>query len=432
MLRFLKRLPPGRLIALGFAAVILIGSLLLYLPCSVRDGTELRYIDALYTSASAVCVTGLATVDAGTTFSPLGQVFLALLIQVGGLGVTVIGAGIILAMGRRISLKDRMIVRESMNLVTGRGVVRLIKSVFQITLLVELAGAVLSYLVFSRNYPPLQAVWISLFHSIAAFNNAGFDILGNFQSLYAYRDNLLLNLTTCSLIILGGIGFLVLREIWQEKFRWKRFSLHTKVVLTVTGGLIAGGMLLLRFTENIPWLGALFYSVSARTAGFSSYPLSSFSHAGLFLLIVLMVIGASPGSTGGGIKTTTFFTLLQGIKASASGTSEEAYHYTLPVGVFRKAAVITLIALGVIAGGTFGMLIMEPELPFLDLLFEAASAFGTVGLSTGITPGLCAGSKLLSIAMMYIGRIGPLTIASLWYFTTGERTRYPAGSISIG
>ena len=432
MLTFIKKQSPARIIALGFVLVILIGSGLLILPCSVRGGVTLRYIDALYTSASAVCVTGLISVDVADTFTPLGQFFVGALIQIGGLGVTAMGAGVILAVGKKVNLKGRQIIREAMNLDSGKGVVRFIKSVFFTTIAFELTGALLSFIVFVQDFPPLKALGISLFHSVAAFNNSGFDILGNMQSLTAYRDNVMLNLVTCALIIFGGIGFLVIREVLDKRFRWRRFSMHTKVVLSVSGVLIVVGALLLKLTENISWLGAFFQSVSARTAGFATYSLGSFSNAGLLVMLVLMFIGASPGSTGGGIKTTTLFVLLQGIKSAATNKSEKGFHYAVPADAFRKAAVITLIAFGLVITGTFALVSLEPGVPFRDALFEIVSAFGTVGLSTGITPGLCDASKLLSIVIMYIGRLGPLTIASLWYFSHGERVWYPDGNIAIG
>ncbi len=432
MLKLIKSQPPARIIAFGFVLVILLGSGLLMLPCSVRNGVELRYIDALYMSTSAVCVTGLISVDVGDTFTPLGQFFLAVLIQTGGLGVTCIGAGVIVAMRRRVNLKGRNVIREAMNLNTGKGIVKFIKSVFLTTLSFELVGAALSFIVFIKDYPPLRAIGISLFHSIAAFNNSGFDVLGNFQSLIPYQNNVLLNLVTCGLVVFGGIGFLVIRELIEKRLCWRKLSMHTKVVLTVSAALIAIGTLLIKLTENVTWLGAFFSSVSARTAGFATYPLGEFTNAGLSVIALLMFIGASPGSTGGGIKTSTLFVLFQGIKSAATNKSEKAFHYAVPATAFRKAAVITLIGLSIISVGTYLMTAMEPQISFIDALFEVTSAFGTVGLTTGITTELCLGSKLLSIVIMYIGRLGPLTIASLWYFTKGERVSYPDGNIAIG
>lgn len=425
-------LSPARILALGFAGLILLGSLLLSLPCCVRPGVQVSYLDILYTAVSAVCVTGLVVVDVADTFTALGQWLVGLLIQIGGLGVATVGAGVILMMGKKVSQQERTLIREAMNLDSGKGVIRFIKSVFFTTLIFEGLGTALSYPVFARNYPPLRALGVSLFHAVASFNNAGFDILGSMQNLIPYRDDVLLNLVTCLLIFFGGIGFLVIREMLEKRLRWRRFSMHTKVVLSVSLTLTAAGALLLWLTEDMSFLSALFHSVSARTAGFSTVPLGTFSNAGLLVIMLLMVIGASPGSTGGGVKTSTFFALLAGIRASATNTSEKAFHYALPREAFRKAAVIMLLALGAIGGSAFLMAAMEPELPLRDILFEMASAFGTVGLSTGITPRLSPGSKMLSMGMMFIGRLGPMTIASLWYFSRGEHIHYPEGNIAIG
>ncbi len=432
MNHILKRLSPVRIIALGFAFAILLGSVLLMMPFSVRDGVELHYIDALYTSTSAICVTGLIAVDAGDTFTPVGQFILAALIQIGGLGVTTIGAGLILALGRRMDIKGRTVIKEAVNLDSGKGIVTLVKNIFITTVIFEVTGALLSFTVFVQDYPVWQALGISFFHSIAAFNNSGFDILGNFQNLIPYRDNVMLNLITCGLIFFGGIGFLVIREIWTKKFRWKKYSMHAKVVLSFSIALILIGGVLIKLTEDVTWMGAFFHSVSARTAGFSTYPLGTFSNSGLLVLTVLMFVGASPGSTGGGIKTSTLFVLFQGIKSAATNKAEKGFHYSVPKDAFKKAAVITLLALGVVTVGTYLFTVMEPEVGLMDALFEITSAFGTVGLSTGITPDLGVGAKLLSILTMYIGRLGPLTVASLWYFSRGERVRFPDGNIAIG
>ncbi len=432
MLKRIFKLSPARIIALGFALVILLGSVLLILPCSVQDGVEVRYIDTLYTSTSAVCVTGLIAIDAGDTFTPLGQFFLAALIQIGGLGVTSVGAGIILAVGKKVNLKGRVLIQEASNLDSGKGTVKFIKDVFLLTVVIELAGAALSFLVFIEDYPPLKALGISLFHSVAAFNNSGFDILGNYQNLIPYRDDVLLNLITCGLIFLGGIGFLVIKEVIRKRGNWKKLSMHSKVVISVSLVLIVVGALLIKLTEDVTWLGAFFHSVSARTAGFSTYPLGEFSQAGLLVITALMFIGASPGSTGGGIKTSTFFVLLQGIKASATNKSERAFKYTIPKDAFKKASIITFLALGVVLASTYLLMVFEPDLPLVDALFEMTSAFGTVGLSTGITTSLGVPAKLLSVLVMYIGRLGPLTVATLWYFSKGERAEYPEGNIAIG
>ncbi len=307
-----RRLSPGRILALGFAGVILLGTILLLLPVSANPGIVIRPVDALFTSTSAVCVTGLISIDTADHFGLFGRIVVGLLIQIGGLGITSIGVAFILLSHKRVGLKERILVRESLNLNTLQGMVRLVESIMLVTLCFESLGVILNYIVFSRDYPPLSALGISAFHSVAAFNNAGFDILGGYRNLIPYRDNVLLNLTTCGLIIFGGLGFYSIREMWQKR-NWRNLSMNTKIVVTMTISLLAIGTVLLKLTDNVTWLGAFFQSTSARTAGFSTYSIGEFTAAGQFILIVLMFIGASPGSTGGGIKTTTAFTILKSV-----------------------------------------------------------------------------------------------------------------------
>ena len=431
MTEHLRKLSPGRIVVLGFAFVILTGSLILWLPISANEGVDVSNIDALFTSTSAVCVTGLIAVDTADTFNVFGRTVVALLIQVGGLGVTCVGVGVILLAGKKIGIHGRVLIRDSMNLTTVKGVVRLVEAILFMTLLFEGAGALLSFLVFSKDYPPLDALGISVFHSVAAFNNSGFDILGGLKNLIPYQSNVLLNLTTCGLIIFGGLGFLVIREIW-EKHSWRKFSLHTKVVIATTIALLAAGTVLLKMTEDITWLGALFQSTSARTAGFSTYPIGAFSNAGLFVLAVLMFLGASPGSTGGGIKTTTTFVLMKSMFSAATNRHCSAFKRRIPTEVVSQAFLIAILALAVVCVQTFLMCIAEPELDFMKLLFETVSAFGTVGLSTGITPDLNAGAKLILITTMFIGRLGPLTMATVWSFKPKAAAWYSEESITIG
>lgn len=431
MIRFLKKQPPGRLIALGFAAVILIGSALLMLPISIRPGVEVAYIDALFTSTSAVCVTGLIAVDAYDNFTVFGQAVLAGLIQIGGLGVTSVGVGLILAAGRRVSIKGRSLVKEALNVDSFQGMVRLIQWVLKVTLCFEGAGAVLSFLTFSQDYPLPRALWTSVFHSIAAFNNSGFDILGGMQNLIPYQSDVLLNLVTCALIIFGGLGFLVMLDI-RRAGSFRKLTFHSKVVITTTAALLAVGTLLLKATEDMTWLGAFFHSVSARTAGFSTYSMGELTNAGLFTLILLMFIGASPGSTGGGIKTTTFFALMQQVRAVFTKKKPGGFHRTLPGEAIDKAGVIALLSVVVVCVGTFLLCVLEPELDFVRLLFEEVSAFGTVGLSTGITPDLSVASKLVLILTMYIGRLGAFTLFSLWIDRPDPSIRYTEEMITIG
>ena len=430
-MKLLKKISPGRIIVLGFFSVIVIGTILLKLPISIRDGVTVSWVDALFTSTSAVCVTGLIAIDTADTFTVFGRAVVALLIQVGGLGVTSVGVGFILLMGKKVGIKERVLIKESMNLDSMKGLVKLIKSVLLLTLSFEVVGVILSYLVFSQDYKPLDALGISIFHSIAAFNNSGFDILGGLQNLIPYQSNVLLNLTTCGLIIFGGLGFLVIKEIIAVR-NFKKFSLHTKVVLTVTPILLIAGTLLLKATEDISWLGAFFFSTSARTAGFSTYPLGEFTNAGLFTLTILMFIGASPGSTGGGIKTTTIFTLIKSIYSTSTNKNCVAYKRKIPSPVVFKAFNLFVLAIMVVCIGTFLLSILEPDSTFIQLLFEVTSAFGTVGLSTGITPDLKDLSKIIVTIIMFIGRLGPMTMASIWLVKEQPNACYSEEAVIIG
>lgn len=427
----LKHISPGRLIVLGFFMVIMIGAFLLMSPFSRRSGVDVSFVDALFTSTSAVCVTGLIAIDTADTFNLFGKTVVAMLIQIGGLGVTSIGVGLILLIGRNVGIKQRMLVKEALNLTSMKGIVKLIKAVIIMTISFEIVGAILSYIVFSKDYKPLDAVGISIFHSIAAFNNSGFDILGNFQNLSSYRDNILLNLVTCGLIIFGGLGFLTIKEI-IEKHSFEKFSLHTKIVITMTGALLIIGTILLRFTENISWLTAFFYSTSARTAGFSTAPLSGFTSAGLFTLVILMFIGASPGSTGGGIKTTTFFAIIKNVYSASTNKHCVAFKRELSKNTIAKASIIATLSLTLVVVDTFVLSIIEPEFSFMQILFEVTSAFGTVGLSTGITPSLSDLSKLIITLTMFIGRLGPLTMATIWTFKPTSHVHYLEEDITIG
>lgn len=427
----LGRIRPGLVIVLGFMLVILLGTALLLLPVSIQDCVSLSVVDALFTSTSAVCVTGLLVVDTAETFTVFGRAVVALLIQIGGLGVSSIGVGIILMMRRHIGFKERFLVKEGLNLDSPRGAVRLVRAVLLMTLCIELAGMGLSYIVFSQDYPPLAALGISAFHAVAAFNNSGFDILGGMTNLIPYQGDILLNLTTSALVILGGMGFLVLLDVLRKR-SFRAYTLHTKIVLVMTGILLAAGTVLIWALDDISWLGAFFTSMSARTAGFSTFPLGEFSSAGLFVVTVLMFIGASPGSTGGGIKTTTFFALLTATYAIAANKHAAAFKRTIPRDTLYKAFVVTTLALGLCCLVVLLLCVLEPALPFEALLFEAVSAFGTVGLSTGITPGLSDASKLLLTLTMYVGRLGPLTVASLLTFRALPSMHYSEEPIPIG
>ena len=430
-INFLKKQPPGRLIAMGFAFVILTGAVVLVLPVSVWPDAEVSFVDALFTSTSAVCVTGLIAIDVADHFTPYGQAVVAVLIQIGGLGVTSVGVGLILAAGKRVSIRGRLLAKEALNVDSFQGIVKLVRAVLFMTLFFETLGAVLSFIVFIQDYPPLRALGISVFHSIAAFNNSGFDILGGLRNLIPYQDNILLNLTTAGLIIFGGIGFLVILDVMKQK-RFKKLTLHSKVVITSSIVLIVVGTLLLKATEDITWLGAFFQSVSARTAGFSTYTIGEFTNAGLFVLCVLMFIGASPGSTGGGIKTSTFFVLVQAARSIFVKRPLSSFRRNISPENLSKAYLVTILSLGVVCIATFLMCILEPDCTFIQLLFEVISAFGTVGLSTGITPGLSVAGKLVIILVMYTGRIGAFTLLSMWIEHPEPNARYTQEAVTIG
>ena len=361
-------------------------------------------------------MTGLVVVDTGDTFSLFGQAVIAILIQIGGLGVASIGMGLALVAGRRISLKGRSLVREALNVESLEGMVRLVRAILLVTLICEVAGAALSFPSFARDHMPLQAVWLSIFHSIAAFNNAGFDALGGGQSLIPYQNDLLLNLVTDALVIVGGIGFMVILDVGRCRGQFRRMTFHTKVVLSTTAVLLVGGAVLLQLTDHMGWLAALFQSMTARTAGFSSVDLGSMSNAGLLVIMILMFIGASPGSTGGGIKTTTFFVLMQQVRSIFSKRRLGGFHRRLPDGSLS----------------TFALCVLEPQLDFGRLLFEQISAYSTAGLSTGITAELCPASRVVLILTMFIGRVGAVTLLSLWVERPEPTARYTEEAITIG
>lgn len=427
----IRKSSPPRLIAGGFAFVILIGALLLMLPVSIREGATVSFIDALFTSTSAVCVTGLIAIDTADHFTVFGRTVVALLIQIGGLGVTCIGVSLILAAGRKISFKTRTLIKESWNISSYQGLVKLVKHVLKITLLFELIGTFFSFLVFVQDFSPLDALGISLFHSIAAFNNSGFDILGGLRNLIPYQSNVLLNLITAFLIIFGGLGFLVIIDIKNKKC-FKKLALHSKVVISTSIILIVVGTVLLKMTENITWMGAFFHSVSARTAGFSTYSLGQFTNAGLFVLIVLMFIGASPGSTGGGIKTSTLFVMVQMIRSVMKHQHCVAFKRKIDDSTIRQAFVVAFLSICIVIISTFLLSVLEPDFSFMQLLFECTSAFGTVGLSTGITTQLCDGAKLVIILTMYVGRLGAMTVATLGSYKEPSTATYTTEEITIG
>ena len=326
---------------------------------------------------------------------------------------------------------DRSYIEEALNVDTYHGMVRLVRIVLAITLGFEAAGAIISFFVFRKDYSPLHAVGISIFHSIAAFNNAGFDNLGGMHNLIPYKDNILLNITTDVLVIVGGIGFLVLVDIVKQK-SFKKLCLHSKVAISMTAVLLIGGTLILKATENITWMGAFFQSMTTRTAGFSTYNIGNFSKAGLFAMCILMFIGASPGSTGGGVKTTTIFVMIQALKCMGRKKSAHAFKRSISEENISKAFMITVLSAGILCVATFLMCVFEPEYDFIQIIFEVASALSTAGLSTGITPELGVAARILIILLMFTGRVGAFTLLSVWGKDSTPNARYSEEMISIG
>lgn len=415
-----KKHTPLLNIVLSFAIVILIGTLLLLLPFSTVEGKHFTFVDALFTSTSAVCVTGLVPIPSlAESLTIFGKIVLALLIQIGGLGFVTIAIFVLVALGARVGIANRYLAKEALNQSSANGIVKLILWVMKVTLVIEFVGFVLSLIVFAQDYPFLEACGISAFHAISAFNNCGMDIIGS-QSLLAYKDNILLNITTSLMIILGGIGFIVMQDVISHR-RWRRLATHSQIVIKVTTSLIVIGMIFLKITEgnDITWLQAFFHSVSARTAGFSTIQFGLLKETTLITIIILMFIGASPSSTGGGIKTTTFYVMYKSITSFARGKKAVTAHRKISEDTKLRAFTLTSMALGVILLTTFLLLMFEQNseayVPTIsNILFEVTSAFGTVGLSVGITPYLTDASKIILCVVMFFGRLGPLTILGLW------------------
>jgi trk system potassium uptake protein TrkH len=409
---------------LGFTLVILMGALLLMLPFATVDGYKLSFIDALFTSTSAVCITGLLSVPTITTvYTLFGKIVIVFLIEIGGLGFITIATFIFSLLGVKIGMKDRFLIKESLNQNSLKGMVRLVRMTVTVALTVQLIGAIINYIVFSQDYNFWSSVGISVFHAVSAFNNCGFDLFSGGVSLTPYRDNVLLNLNTTALIIIGGIGFIVIYDILKNK-SWKHLSIHTKIVLKTSLLLIIVGTILLKIGEgnNITWLQAYFNSVSARTAGFATVNFNTFTNVSLLVMMILMFIGASPASTGGGIKTTSFYTIYKSISSFARGKDPISHNRKVASSSVMKAYVLTISAIAAIIICALVISFIETFNPnatndakyLVKILFETVSAFGTVGNSMGLTPSLHWLSKLILCLLMFFGRLGPITIISVW------------------
>jgi trk system potassium uptake protein len=438
-------LDPPKVLVLGFAILILIGTCLLTLPIATVDGNGLSFLNALFTATSATCVTGLVVVDTGSTFTTFGQLVILSLIQIGGLGFMTFATFFFFLLGKKISLKDRLLLQESLNNLSIEGIVRLVKRVLIFTAAIEIVGAIILSLRFSYDMSIGRAIYYGFFHSISNFNNAGFDLMGEFRSLTPYVSDPTVTLTVCALITIGGIGFIVMNEVYDYRDT-RRLSVHTKVVLVTSLILTAGGAILIFLFEfgNDKTLqplsplgkvlGALFQSVTNRTAGSNTLNIPDLTHPTLFLTIFLMFVGASPGSTGGGIKTTTLATLLGTVWSQVKGKEDVVlFRRRIVIEIIFKALTVTVSGLFLVMIITMLLTISEVGKDFLMILFEATSAFATVGLSMGLTPELSPIGRMLIIFTMFAGRVGPLTVAfAIAMRRKPDPYRHPKGRIMIG
>lgn len=427
------KLQPAQIIILSFLILILLGSILLSLPFATRSGKPLHYIDALFTSTSAVCVTGLVVADTGTTFSLFGQIIILLMIQAGGLGVMTVMSFVFLLVGKRITLSERMIIKETFNEFDLSGLVKIILKVLKVTLAAELLGAVLLATRFIPVFGVDKGIYFSLFHAISAFCNAGFDILGpifgSYSSFTMFANDPVVVLTLSFLIVSGGLGFVVISQILSPTRIRKRAGLsrYTKLVLAITTVLILLGFVaVFSFEQGNPntlgnmsfgnkLLNGLFQAITPRTAGFATIDQGMLLPPTKLLVIIFMFIGASPAGTGGGIKTTTFAVVMLFLFASMRGKHDvTALDRRVAAETVRRALTITLLAFIVVVVACFALLGIEGQrgnlYTFENIIFEVVSAFGTVGLSTGLTPTLSLASRIILIFVMFVGRVGLMTL----------------------
>lgn len=436
----IRNLSAPQLLVASFLSVIFVGSVLLSLPWSSQTPTH--YLDALFTSTSAVCVTGLVVFDTGTHWTCLGQIIIMLLIQIGGLGVMSFAGLFAFLMGRKIFLRERLLMQQSINVSAVGGIVKIFRYLLGFTFSMEAIGA----FILAIRWTPLmglkKALWFGLFHSVSAFNNAGFDLFGDFKSLTGFSADITVNLVISSLIIIGGLGFYVCYELFHLR-RLKDLSLHSRVVLRTTIILILTGTVILFFSEShhafkdmplaTKLLAAYFQSVSPRTAGFNTVDLNSLLLSSQLFLIFLMFIGASPGSTGGGVKTTTLALIGATVFSQLKGKKEtEMMERRIESDDIYQAVTVVILALITLLIIIY-ILTLTESAPLIKIAFEVASALGTVGLSLGLTTSLSAIGKILIILTMFLGRVGPLTLGfALAYKKKQPDIHFARGKIMIG
>ena len=430
-----------RIIFLGFLGVIITGSLLLLLPISSADGKPKNYIDCLFTSISCVCVTGLVTLNTATTWSLFGQFVLLLLIQTGGLGVITVTMIFSVALGKRIGLSGRSIMQDSVSALEIKGIVKFAKFIVFGVLIFEAAGAVAMMPVFIRDFGALKGIWYSIFHSVSAFCNAGFDLLGYetpFVSLTAYKANPVINIAIMLLIFIGGLGFLTWADVKKNRFRFKKYRTQRKIILVSSLALVFVPAIYSFISEfgSLPLgervLTSLFQSVTPRTAGFNTADLTKMSDTGIAIMTGLMLVGGAPGSTAGGMKITTFAVLIITSMSIFRRRGEaSAFKRRIAEETIKQAVAVFFLYIVFFLIGGMSIASIE-KLPLLTCLFESASAIATVGLTLGITPSLCVASKIILMLMMFFGRIGVLTL--VYATTSGIKydERHPIDKISIG
>lgn len=416
----MKKTSPVIIIFMSFLVAILLGTFLFMLPISLKEGKSITWMDSLFLSVSAISTTGLTTIpNIATTLSVFGKVILAILIQIGGLGCVSVAAFLFLTLGARLGISDRYLIKEALNQDKVSNVLKLLKSIMKITFTIELVGAIISFSVFIKDYSFFEAAGISIFHSISAFCNAGFDIIGD-SSLVRYNDNILLNLNTMAISILGGLGFIVIKDIMVNKGNLKKLKVHSKIVLSMTFFIILTTTLLVKTSQGsqISWLESLFHSVSASSAGFSTISCLTLNSASILILSIVMVIGGSPASAGGGIKTTTVYTMIKSMFSFARGKqtltwnkrriSEESKLKAFTLFFFATAFILLCVIFILIIEGN------NSNVGVGNVLFESCSAFSTAGLSLGVTRVVSVPSKIILCLLMLVGRIGPITIMGMW------------------
>ena len=430
-----------QIIILGFMGVILAGSLLLMMPWASRSGKWSSFSDTLFTATSAVCVTGLVVQDTATYWSEFGQIIILLLIQTGGLGVVTVAVSIATIAGRKIGLMQRSTMQEAIAAPKMSGIVRMTFFILKASFLIELLGAVLLFPVFYREFGLAKGLWYSVFHSISAFCNAGFDLMGvkgKFSSLTSIVTNPLLNMTIMTLIVVGGIGFFTWLDIRENKWHITKYRLQSKVVLGVSAFLIFAPAVLFFFLEfqDLPlgeriW-SSLFQSVTTRTAGFNTADLAGMTDSGKMGMVLLMLIGGSPGSTAGGMKTTTAAVLFA-MAISVFRKNEQAHLYNRRIAEETQRNAATIFVLYMMLFISSAMFISYVEkVPLITAFFETASAVGTVGLSLGLTPKLCLASRLILVCLMFFGRVGGLTLIFATISEKRTEYKYPQEKITVG